>query len=165
VYWDLEDIRTPSAPPIMESGQEDSISLEIEKDIQKIEDEICGEAGVESSKQESMRSSSHLYRVEEFGERYFPNLTRFFVISFCGLVLMCLIMVWCSVKDSKTVEDSKISEICSDELEECHSIRFSTYFISEVIMKELNFIMVSYKMFLMTVVNMLGKVFWHMMLV
>ncbi|AED95650.1 portal protein [Arabidopsis thaliana] len=95
VYWDLEDIRTPSAPPIMESGQEDSISLEIEKDIQKIEDEICGEAGVESSKQESMRSSSHLYRVEEFGE---------------------------SVKDSKTVEDSKISEICSDELEECHSI-------------------------------------------
>jgi len=41
---------------------------------------------------------------------------------------MCLIMVWCSVKDSKTVEDSKISEICSDELEECHSIRFSTLF-------------------------------------
>lgn len=63
MYWDLEDIRTPSAPPIMEIGQEENISVEIEK----IEDEICREAGVESSNQ----SSTHLYRVEEFGERYF----------------------------------------------------------------------------------------------
>lgn len=40
---------------------------------------------------------------------------------------MCLTMVWCSVKDSKTVEDAKISDICSDELD-CHSIRLSSYF-------------------------------------
>lgn len=38
---------------------------------------------------------------------------------------MCLIMVWCSVKDSKTVEDAKIWEVNSEELD-CHSIRLST---------------------------------------
>lgn len=45
-------------------------------------------------------------------------------ILLCGLVLMCLIMVWCSVKDTKSVEDPQIQETSSDELD-CHSIRLS----------------------------------------
>ncbi|KAL1219602.1 hypothetical protein V5N11_009729 [Cardamine amara subsp. amara] len=44
VYWDTEDIRTPSAPPIMEIEQEDKINLELEKEIGQIEDKICREA-------------------------------------------------------------------------------------------------------------------------
>ncbi|EOA14637.1 hypothetical protein CARUB_v10027895mg [Capsella rubella] len=82
VYWDLEDIRTPSAPPIMEIGQEDNISLEIEKEIEQIEDEICGVDTITND------------RDAEIGE---------------------------SVKETKTVEDEKISEVTSDELD-CHSI-------------------------------------------
>lgn len=36
---------------------------------------------------------------------------------------MCLTMVWCSVKDTKTGDDEQIQEIHSEELD-CHSIRF-----------------------------------------
>ncbi|XP_010482077.1 PREDICTED: uncharacterized protein LOC104760812 [Camelina sativa] len=82
VYWDIEDIRTPSAPPIMEIGQEDNISLEIENEIEQIEDEICKVGNIAN------------HRDAEFGE---------------------------SVKETKTMEDAKIAEVCSDELD-CHSI-------------------------------------------
>lgn len=72
MYWDMEDMGTPSAPPIMETGQEDN-SLEIETEIEQIEDEICREAGVESN-QGNMGciaddKSWHLYRDAEFVER------------------------------------------------------------------------------------------------
>ncbi|WZY76495.1 hypothetical protein YC2023_022879 [Brassica napus] len=52
VYWDSnEDIGTPSAPPIMDIGEDDNIA-ELEKEIEHIEDEICREAGVESHHQQ-----------------------------------------------------------------------------------------------------------------
>lgn len=60
MYWDIEDIRTPSAPPIME----DNISLEIEKEFEQIEDEICG---VESNQGNMGTIASD--RDAEFGER------------------------------------------------------------------------------------------------
>ncbi|CAH2044804.1 unnamed protein product, partial [Thlaspi arvense] len=97
VYWETEDLGTPSAPPIMDIGQEDN-SLEIEKEIEQIEDEICREAGVESN-QENIGCiagdiSSHFYKNADFAE---------------------------SVKDTETGEDAQIQEMCSDELD-CHSI-------------------------------------------
>ncbi|CAA7035193.1 unnamed protein product [Microthlaspi erraticum] len=97
VYWDMEDMGTPSAPPIMESGQEDN-SLEMEREIEQIEDEICREAGVDSN-QVNMGGiadykSSQLYIDAEIGE---------------------------SVRDTKNGEDEQIQEIHSDELD-CHSI-------------------------------------------
>lgn len=64
---DIEDMGTPSAPPIMEIGQEEDNCLGIEKEI---EDEICREAGVENIAGDT---TSHLHRDAPFGERYFES--------------------------------------------------------------------------------------------
>ncbi|XP_010442250.1 PREDICTED: uncharacterized protein LOC104725316 [Camelina sativa] len=63
VYWDIEDIRTPSAPPIMETRQEDNISLQIENETELIEDEICRVGTIASD------------RDAEFGESVKDNTT------------------------------------------------------------------------------------------
>ncbi|KAF8105660.1 hypothetical protein N665_0157s0225 [Sinapis alba] len=95
VYWDsTEDIGTPSAPPIMDIEQEDNI-VELEKEIEEIEDEICREAGVESNHQVNIGgvtgdTVSHLYSD--------------------------------SVRETQTEEAAaQIEDISSDELN-CHSI-------------------------------------------
>ncbi|CAN7138611.1 unnamed protein product [Brassica rapa subsp. narinosa] len=98
VYWDSnEDIGTPSAPPIMDIGEDDNIA-ELEKEIEHIEDEICREAGVESHHQQlnigciAGDTVSHLY--PEFSE---------------------------SARETQTEEAAQIEDISSDELN-CHSI-------------------------------------------
>lgn len=70
MYWDAtEDIGTPSAPPIMDIGPEDNM-VELEKEIEQIEDEICREAGVESNHQVNIGDTvSQLYKDAEFSER------------------------------------------------------------------------------------------------
>ncbi|XP_013691092.2 uncharacterized protein LOC106395115 [Brassica napus] len=104
VYWDSnEDIGTPSAPPIMDIGEDDNIA-ELEKEIEHIEDEICREAGVESHHQQlnigciAGDTVSHLY--PEFSE---------------------------SARETQTEEAAQIEDISSDELN-CHSIRLTTLF-------------------------------------
>lgn len=89
MYWDSnEDMGTPSAPPIMDIGEDDNI-VELEKEIEQIEDEICREAGVESHHQQvnigciAGDTVSHLY--PEFSGRYASS----FLFLFCGEVLMC----------------------------------------------------------------------------
>lgn len=68
MYWDAttEDIGTPSAPPIMDIGPEDNI-VELEKEIEQIEDEICREAGLETN--HFGDTVSQLYKDAEFIER------------------------------------------------------------------------------------------------
>ncbi|KAG5388002.1 hypothetical protein IGI04_029543, partial [Brassica rapa subsp. trilocularis] len=104
VYWDSnEDIGTPSAPPIMDIGEDDNIA-ELEKEIEHIEDEICREAGVESHHQQlnigciAGDTVSHLY--PEFSE---------------------------SARETQTEEAAQIEDISSDELN-CHSVRLTTLF-------------------------------------
>ncbi|CAG7872448.1 unnamed protein product [Brassica rapa] len=98
VYWESnEDIGTPSAPPIMDIGEDDNI-VELEKEIEQIEDEICREVGVESHHQQvnigglAGDTVSHLY--PEFSE---------------------------SVRETQTGEAAQMEDISSDELN-CHSI-------------------------------------------
>uniref|UniRef100_A0A0D3DBR4 MHD1 domain-containing protein n=2 Tax=Brassica oleracea var. oleracea TaxID=109376 RepID=A0A0D3DBR4_BRAOL len=98
VYWDSnEDMGTPSAPPIMDIGEDDNI-VELEKEIEQIEDEICREAGVESHHQQvnigciAGDTVSHLYP------------------EFSG-----------SVRETQTEEAEQIEDISSDQLN-CHSI-------------------------------------------
>ncbi|CAH8363075.1 unnamed protein product [Eruca vesicaria subsp. sativa] len=95
VYWDAtEDIGTPSAPPIMDIGDGDNI-VELEKEIEEIEDEICREAGVESIHQGHIGgitggdTVSHLYSD--------------------------------SVRQTQSEEAAQIEDISSDELN-CHTI-------------------------------------------
>lgn len=81
-------------------------------------------------------------------------------------------MVWCSVRETQTEEAAQTKEISSDELN-CNSIRLTTLFFSSQPRTEsgLKRGTSAYKMFffsfstLSSAVNMLGKVFWHMMLV
>lgn len=93
VYWDAttEDIGTPSAPPIMDIGPEDNI-VELEKEIEQIEDEICREAGLETN--HFGDTVSQLYKDAEFIE---------------------------SVRETQTEEAAQTKEISSDELN-CNSI-------------------------------------------
>ncbi|XP_048591236.1 uncharacterized protein LOC111198718 [Brassica napus] len=86
VYWESnEDIGTPSAPPIMDIGEDDNI-VELEKEIEQIEDEICREAGVDIGGLAG-DTVSHLY--PEFSE---------------------------SVRETQTEEAAQIEDISSDEL-------------------------------------------------
>ncbi|CAN8265714.1 unnamed protein product [Cochlearia groenlandica] len=70
VYWDMEDIGTPSAPPIIEIGEEEDNNLVVEKEIEEIGDEICREEVVESNQGNIAGSDCVLnsYKDAEFGE-------------------------------------------------------------------------------------------------
>lgn len=154
MYGDIEDIGTPSAPPIMETGLEEDNSLGIEKEI---EDDICRVENIAAD------STSHLYRDAEPGGRYFHNHPDFheLCILFCGPLLMRLPLVWCSLRDTQTGEHVHNQEFNSDELD-CQSIRLlSISFSSEFLLLWLTKVLSNLPT---AVVNMLGKVFLRMTL-